>query len=235
MISAIVFDVDDTLYLQVTPFKTAVIKAYPAFPEAQINALFLRFRHHSDLHFSKTTTGEWSLEKMRRQRITQALADFHFETSEETADHFQDSYETALQDIALPPEMKEILVALQNKKMPLAVITNGPSQHQQKKIDALQLTQFIPEAAIFISGAVGISKPAPEIFKLAEKKLKLPAETILYIGDSYDNDVVGAKKAGWQVWWFNHQQRALSNTQQPIFDAEILSYAELAKKITLEA
>ncbi|MEQ9763329.1 HAD family hydrolase [Streptococcus jiangjianxini] len=35
----------------------------------------------------------------------------------------------------------------------------------------------------------------------------------LYIGDSFDNDVVGAKSAGWHVIWFNRRNKPLASSQ----------------------
>ncbi len=40
----------------------------------------------------------------------------------------------------------------------------------------------------------------------------LPEET-LYVGDNYDNDVLGAKSANWQALWFNHRERKIEQTQ----------------------
>jgi putative hydrolase of the HAD superfamily len=43
---------------------------------------------------------------------------------------------------------------------------------------------------------VGVEKPDSRIFELALQKLGLPAERCVYVGDNYDRDVVGARRAG---------------------------------------
>lgn len=53
--------------------------------------------------------------------------------------------------------------------------------------------------AIVISCDIGFAKPSPVIFEHAAKKLGLPPEHILHVGDSRDHDVVGAKSAGFQL------------------------------------
>ncbi|MBV7391555.1 HAD family hydrolase [Enterococcus alishanensis] len=233
MINALVFDVDDTLYQQVEPFKNAIMKTFPSFDINTVPKLFIRFRYHSDLHFEKSVTGIWSLEKMREERITAALNDLDFkDINPELAKTFQNNYEKELRAIKLDPEIKSALSFLHEKKIPLGIITNGPKEHQQKKIDSLQVTEFISPEAIFISGAVGSSKPDELIFSLAAKQLQLPADNILYIGDSYENDVIGAKNAGFKVWWFNHQNRKLTKDQLPFFDLEINTFSDMSKKIT---
>lgn len=51
------------------------------------------------------------------------------------------------------------------------------------------------------SAVVGVRKPDPRIFTLGVEALGLPAESVLVIGDSYDKDIVAAKKAGCQTVW----------------------------------
>jgi len=50
---------------------------------------------------------------------------------------------------------------------------------------------------------LGIRKPDPGIFWHATGLLGREPEECLYVGDSYAADVVGGKKAGVQVCWFN--------------------------------
>lgn len=236
MIQAIVFDLDDTLYAQQEPFAQAIKELFPTFPDEKMQALFIQFRYYSDLHYMKSISGEWSLEKMRHERIRLALEDFDFDFDAATADFtkFQAAYDTALNHISLPTEMREILDFLTQKKIPIAIITNGPVIRQNQKINALKLTKWIKPENIFISDALQIQKPDPEIFHLTAEKLTLPADTILYIGDSFENDVVGAKSAGWQVWWFNHQGRELPAGQSAIYDLEINSFAQLKERLLNE-
>ena len=63
-----------------------------------------------------------------------------------------------------------------------------------------------------ISGQVGLTKPAEGIFRLMEKRLKLAPEDICYVGDYFENDVVGAKAAGWKAVWYNHHGRKVYNS-----------------------
>ena len=40
-----------------------------------------------------------------------------------------------------------------------------------------------------------------------QEKLKLPNDSLYYIGDSLENDIVGATNAGWKVIWINRYKR----------------------------
>lgn len=46
------------------------------------------------------------------------------------------------------------------------------------------------------SGAVGVEKPDPAIFRMAVDRLGLEPRQCLYVGDLYPVDVVGARNAG---------------------------------------
>lgn len=51
------------------------------------------------------------------------------------------------------------------------------------------------------SNRVGVSKPDPEIFALAVRQLDCEPGEVLYVGDSFDKDVVGARRAGLRSAW----------------------------------
>lgn len=227
MIQGIVFDLDDTLYEQQAPFTAAITALFPTFPQTKMNALFISFRHYSDLHYLKSITGEWSLAKMRYERIRLAFADFDFVPADSELDAFQGAYDRALQSIVLPAEISASLDYLNQQGTPIGIITNGPVNRQTDKINALQLTNWIDQENIIISDGVQIQKPDPGIFRLMEAKLNLTPDSLLYVGDSFDNDVLGAKAAGWSVWWFNHQRRMIPSDQTAIYDDELTSFKEL--------
>jgi HAD superfamily hydrolase (TIGR01662 family) len=49
---------------------------------------------------------------------------------------------------------------------------------------------------VVVSGAVNKRKPSPEIFEKALEKLDVSAEDAVFVGDTVDADIEGAKKAG---------------------------------------
>lgn len=51
------------------------------------------------------------------------------------------------------------------------------------------------------SAVVGVRKPDPRIFTLGVEALGLDADSVMVVGDSYDKDIVAAKKAGCQTVW----------------------------------
>ena len=55
---------------------------------------------------------------------------------------------------------------------------------------------------VFVSSEIGAAKPSPAFFSVVLDGLQcLPAEIVM-VGDSYDNDVRGARAAGlWTIWY----------------------------------
>jgi putative hydrolase of the HAD superfamily len=86
-------------------------------------------------------------------------------------------------------------------KYKLAIITNGSSYMQNKKIDKLGIRKYFKE--IIISNDVGIKKPEKAIFVLCCNRLNVDPSEALYIGDNYEIDIIGAIEAGLNAIWIN--------------------------------
>ncbi len=205
MIKLIYFDVDDTLYDQFLPFQDAFKKVFPHF-QIDIKEAYLYSRQYSDQVFEATENGALTLEMMHRQRIQTALAKFSLAITDDEADLFQRHYEENQRNIELDSSLMSLFDALKASGIALGLITNGPLEHQMLKIHQLGLPNWVNVDNILISSAVGMAKPDIGLFDLARKELYTPEEC-LYVGDSFDNDVIGAKSAGWNVIWFNSRNK----------------------------
>lgn len=203
---ALVFDVDDTLYDQLQPFRRALLD-HLVLGEEMMGKIYLASRRYSDLVFEASEKGKMSLEEMHLYRLKHALEDFGFYLSDEVILEIQRTYKTYQQQIELDPFMKEALDYCWQEGILLGVITNGPAQHQAEKVQQLHLDQWIPDERIIISGQVGWMKPQSEIFHLLERQLPFSKSEIVYVGDSYENDVKGAHAAGWQSIWLNTRNK----------------------------
>ena len=72
-----------------------------------------------------------------------------------------------------------------------------------------------------------LPKTASGNLKLAENKFDFAGEEILYVGDSFESDVTGCKKANWRARWFNHRNRKIPAGNHAIFDVEINTFDQL--------
>ena len=109
----------------------------------------------------------------------------------------------------------------------LALVTNGAPDLQREKIQSTKLTQYFD--AILISGEVGIGKPDSRIFMLALEALAAsPSETVM-VGDSLARDILGAQRAGIKGIWLNRCGKDAANQVTP--DAQITSLGQLHEKL----
>jgi putative hydrolase of the HAD superfamily len=212
-VDAVIFDVDDTLYDQLQPFKKAFLFHFKHLSDVPIEKLYLSSRKHSDRLFHKSEAGTVSLLELHTYRIMAACEEFGIDIKYEEAVKFQKTYEKEQKKIAPFPEIITLLERLCQKNKQLAILSNGPHQHQLMKVRQLGLTKWIPAENIFISGAIGCAKPDPAAFLYVEKKLQLKKEKAVYIGDSFENDVIGAKQAGWKAIWMNHRKRDMPDSR----------------------
>jgi putative hydrolase of the HAD superfamily len=60
---------------------------------------------------------------------------------------------------------------------------------------------------VVVSGAVNKRKPSPEIFEKALEKLDVCAEDTVFVGDTLDADVEGAKKAGMKAIYIERRSQ----------------------------
>lgn len=203
---ALIFDVDDTLYDQIQPFERALERHIEVARE-QIEPLYLSFRRYADEVFEATAIGKMSLKDSHIYRMKHALADFGYQVSDATALAIQIDYDYFQGQIELSPVFPEIFSWCQAQGIAMGIITNGPYRHQLRKIRTMGLVNWFELEHVLISGQVGITKPNPAIFQLMEERLEISGEDICYLGDSFENDVVGAKAANWKAIWFNHRKR----------------------------
>ena len=73
----------------------------------------------------------------------------------------------------------------------------------------------------------GIQKPDPQLFEIAIERAGCAKRQLLHVGDSFRNDVIGAKQAGVRSVWLNRQCINNEAEQQP--DFEISSLRELTE------
>jgi putative hydrolase of the HAD superfamily len=88
----------------------------------------------------------------------------------------------------------------------LGLITNGPAEVQRAKIELLGLDALVDFA--LVSGELGIEKPDPEIFRAALRMADATPDEAVFVGDSPDHDVAGARAAGIRAIWMNRSGRA---------------------------
>ena len=126
-----------------------------------------------------------------------AVPQDRFEAWTDVRDGFLEDYSGHLCDTTVPyPGMPEMLHALRDRGVTLAVVTNKPDPHAKKMIRTL-----FPEEGLFarVQGqcAEYPVKPDPTMLDVVREDLGFSREETLYLGDM-DVDLQFAKNAGLQ-------------------------------------
>ena len=124
-----------------------------------------------------------------------AVPQDRFEAWTDVRDGFLIDYTEHLCDTTVPyPEMPEMLHALKERGITLAVVTNKPDPHAKKMIRTL-----FPEDGLFacVQGQCADYpvKPDPTMLNVVRERLGFSREETLYLGDM-DVDLQFAKNAG---------------------------------------
>ena len=94
------------------------------------------------------------------------------------------------------PDVYPTLAALRQKGYLTGIITNGSAQTQSLKIDHSNLRLYTD--LVVLAGEEGIQKPDIRIFRMAAARLGVPPTACLFVGDHPQNDLEGARAAGFR-------------------------------------
>ncbi|OGN99386.1 MAG: hypothetical protein A2Y89_00485 [Chloroflexi bacterium RBG_13_51_18] len=121
------------------------------------------------------------------------------------------------EDIELYDDVLPTLQTLK-KKYALGLLSNGNSYPERCGLD--NIFRFV----VFAQDC-GVEKPAPEFYRIAVEKSGFKKEELLHVGDSLENDAIGANNAGIRSVWLNRQPSLLEPHAK--IDYEIRTLTEL--------
>ena len=148
--------------------------------------------------------------------MTDAFSD-HLDAALES--YASDPYERAFEalceeyDVGTPPEMlaaefvrTEVtsarvappvrnLLDILSRRHDIGVLTNGNETVQRRKLQVLGLDKWVDE--LVVSSEVRARKPQAEMFEAAKERL--PADTYIFVGDDYEEDIVPAREYGFET------------------------------------
>ena len=188
-----IFDLDDTLYSKSEVF----FKTFCQFATPSIDAesLYLTYQKRSDEAFEKFSSGEITLSQSHQERVSNTFKDVGIELSSEKIQAFTKAYQDTLNAITLSEEWIEVFQQCNKESYQMAILTNGPTNHQKNKLYQLNLSKWIPEDFWFISESIQAKKPSIQAFHHVESRIS--ADEYFMIGDDIKTDITGAIQANW--------------------------------------
>ena len=199
----IFFDLDDTLYDRSVPYEKAFLQFFGGQYADRLPQAFDAVIHRGYEVFRDAHTGKITMDAMHIYRHQTGLADAGISITPDEALRFQALYAEQQRHITLSGTMRRVLDVCRARFAAVGVITNGGVGSQTGKFKSLGMERWVPEQLVFISDAVGVMKPAPEIFRMAQRAAG--GGPCLFVGDSCTQDIAGAAACGWQTVWMNRR------------------------------
>ena len=198
------FDLDDTIWAFSQNARNTFEEVYQKY---SFDRYFDSFNHYYTLYQQRNTElwveygeGKITKDELNSQRFFYPLQAVGVE-DEALAEQFsKDFFAIIPTKSTLMPHAKEVLEYLA-PKYNLYILSNGFQELQCHKMRSAGIDRFFKK--IVLSDDIGILKPWPEIFHFALSATQSEVHDSLMIGDSWENDVIGAKGVGMHQVFYN--------------------------------
>lgn len=218
----ILFDADETLYdfkkSEREAFKNTMLKFNINYDENYHLEIYKEINSALWKEFEQRLVTQEVLKIERFKRLSKALK-IRFDENE-----FANSYIENLADASFLYDNSLELIETLNKSFRLAIVTNGLTSVQNKRIRQSNIAKFFD--AIVISEEILIAKPNPKIFEHTLKLMNFSDKSkVLMIGDSLSSDIQGGINFGIDTCWYNPNKIINETSIKPTY--EISNFDEL--------
>lgn len=198
MIKAIVFDVDDTLYDKQQPFEKAFKQTFPFdLSTDEMDNVFSNYTRQEQLAIAKSNSDsefKLSTAEINYHCLHHTFKEFNLPgITQSLANDFLAAFNNFSNGIQLFDGLTTVFNTLVTK-FKLGIITNGSNETQLAKIMKLKLHHWFDREQIITSEDAQAKKPDPMIFTLMNRKFNLHGNEMMYVGSSYFDDIIPAKK-----------------------------------------
>lgn len=186
-IAGVVFDMDDTLYLERDYVKSGF----------QAVAQFVREVVEPEPVFEFL----WSLfnRGVRGDTFNRMTERFPILGEKWDINDFVIAYRTHSPTISLMSGMGSLIGRLQSEGIKIGVLSDGPHASQQAKTIALGMYQLADFVMLTDSLGRECWKPSPAGFERLEAEFDLQGADLVYVGDNVDKDFVAPNSLGWET------------------------------------
>lgn len=181
----VVFDIDDTLYLE----RTYVRSGFDAV--GRLLADELGAEDAADRLWSGFESG------VRGDAFNQLLAGYGLPAPDGLVDRMVACYRCHRPSISLLDDARDLLHRLGRR--PTAAISDGPAASQRAKAEVLGLYQRLDHVVLTADLGPGRGKPDPAAFALVEDLVGRPGSSCWYLADNPTKDFDGPQSRGWHA------------------------------------
>ena len=186
VIRGVVFDIDDTLYLERDYVRSG-------------------FRHVAAVAgrspSEREELAQWLIEAfddgMRGHTFERLLEAFPAVARRCSVEALVEAYRNHRPSITLSPGIGPTLDALRSAGLRLGVLSDGTLASQEAKAEVLDLRRWFDPIVFTASLGPGQGKPALTGFQLIARAWGFPSGSIAYVGDNPEKDFTGPRALGW--------------------------------------
>jgi len=195
VVKAVCFDIDGTLYAK----RQTTLKLMGAlWPSPRLAYHYQKFRRAVRLEFNVPTIPE-NQAGFRKRQAAWIARDVGLEPTEEVIrkmamrieKQFYSSWKRAFSTLRPYPGIREAMLRFQSKGCRIGILSDFPVETKLKTLGIDDLVDFSCCAE-----EAGYLKPHPKPFQLLARHMGVRVEEIVYVGDSYHKDILGAAALG---------------------------------------
>lgn len=202
-IRGVILDLDDTLYDEVDYVKSGFHVV------AEIAARW--YGEDEDALFDELL----SLFDAGREAISELVSTHEAEDSEESRAREQElleAYRGQNPSIKMTDEAQKLINILEENKIAIGIISDGPPARQHKKLEVLGLDSDPGVKEIIITDELAgesndphiFRKPCPVAFEIMAMRMGLPYRKLAYVGDNISKDFIAPGRLGMQCFWYHN-------------------------------
>ena len=198
------FDLDDTLWAFSYNARDTFEEMYRKY---EYDRYFRSFQHFYELYerrnvelWAEYADGKVTKDELNRQRFLYPLEAVGEGDAALAKAFSEDFFAVIPTKSRLMPHAREVLEYLA-PKYNLYILSNGFQELQCHKMRSAGIDRYFKK--VVLSDDIGVLKPWPEIFHFAMSATQSELRDSLMIGDSWDNDITGARGVGMHQVYYN--------------------------------
>ncbi len=195
MIKGVIFDLDDTLYNATECYQYGMnsLSEY-VYEEFDIQKEDFIDKFAAAKKDVKTQLGDVAASHNRLLYIQRFLEMIGKSPFQYALKMYEIYWNSAFKDMSLYEYVIPLFRMLKGQKRKIIILSDLTAHIQYRKIERLAIRDYID--FLITSEEVGKEKPSGESFDAVKKKTGLTENELLMVGDSYEKDIIGARKAG---------------------------------------
>ncbi len=209
-VRAVLFDLDETLFDHSHCVAQAVgqlRRDHAGLQSRPLDEILAEHRRLLEIMHLEVLAGRLHPDQARIDRMRGLFsycgAGISGELAMESAALHRERYRAAQRAV---PGAHELLAELRRHGVKIGIVTNNLLDEQKGKLAVCNLDSHID--ALVTSEQYGCTKPDPELFRIALRRLGCEAGDAVMVGDSWEVDILGAQNAGIRPVWFNRFELA---------------------------